>query len=61
MANRPAGFVVNRAGPEDAPAITDLWFRHLAETSGGVDPTFTPALTAQKKTARLKRALAASS
>ena len=59
MANRPAGFIVNRAGPEDAPAIADLWFRHLAETSGGIDPTFTPALTVQKTTARLKRALAA--
>lgn len=59
MAAAPAGFGVNRAGPEDAPAIADLWFRHLAETSGGVDPTFTPALTLQKTTARLKRALAA--
>lgn len=61
MAPRAAGFVVQRAGPEDAPAIADLWFRHLAETSGDVDPTFTPALTLQKTTARLKRALAAGS
>ena len=59
MAATPAGFVVNRAGPEDAPAITELWFRHLAETSSGVDTSFTPALTHQKTTARLKRALAA--
>jgi GNAT superfamily N-acetyltransferase len=61
MVARAAGFLVQRAGPEDAPAIADLWFRHLAETSGGIDPSFTPALTPQKTTARLKRALAAGS
>jgi len=55
----PSGFIITRAGPEDGLAIADLWHRHLSETSDEVDPTFTPALTLQKTTARLKRALAA--
>lgn len=59
MTGRATGFQVSRAGPDDAAAISDLWFRHLSETSSGVDPSFRPALTPQKTAARLKRALVA--
>ena len=52
-------FTVTPARPEDASAIAGLWHRHLRETSDVVDPTFTPAFSAQKTGARLKRALVA--
>ena len=53
------GFTITAAGPEDASAIAGLWHRHLSETSDEVDPTFTPAFSVQRTTARLKRALVA--
>jgi ribosomal protein S18 acetylase RimI-like enzyme len=59
VANAPGAFAIDRAGPEDAPAIADLWLRHLTQTSGEVDPTFAPALAPRTLAARLKRALAA--